>query len=406
MMRAAILTLALAGAVAPPGAAAQEPATRAEVAERERQEKARSLQPPVQGRIERALVALENGQLLERALNPAEGFYPKMGTITPGSGFSLGPGYNRAGIIGEEIDLRVFGLGSLQKYWMLEAGLHMPELAGGRLFGNVVVNAYDFPTVDYFGPGTFARRDDAVNYGLRNRTIGGTGGIRLARWLSVGGAVAGMTPRVHRGDGDRFIEDLFPRADVPGLDADVDYYRYEAFIDLNRNEPRGNPRSGGRYLLTYQRYDDRGADRYSFNRFEADLQQYVPIVKDRRIFALHALVSTSDADQGQDVPFYFQRTLGGPDDLRGFRRYRFRDRHLLLLQAEYRFEVFTAVDGAIFYDAGKVTSRREDLNFKDLQRDYGIGFRFGSRNGVFLRIEGAFGSNDGKHFVATFGNAF
>ena len=38
----------------------------------------------------------------------------------------------------------------------------------------------------------------------------------------------------------------------------------------------------------------------------------------------------------------------------GFRRFRFRDRNLLLLQAEYRWEIFTAVDGAIFYDAGKV----------------------------------------------------
>ena len=106
------------------------------------------------------------------------------------------------------------------------------------------------------------------------------------------------------------------------------------------------------------------------------------------------------------MPFYLLRTLGGPDDLRGFRRFRFRDENSILLQAEYRWEIFTAVDGAIFYDAGKVASRHEDLNLEDLESDYGIGFRFGTRNGVFLRVEGAFGSSGGKHFILRFGNVF
>jgi hypothetical protein len=53
-----------------------------------------------------------------------------------------------------------------------------------------------------------------------------------------------------------------------------------------------------------------------------------------------------------------------------------------------------------------VTSRVEDLNLRDLESDYGIGFRFGTQNGVFLRIEGAFGSKEGKHFVFRFGHVF
>ena len=106
------------------------------------------------------------------------------------------------------------------------------------------------------------------------------------------------------------------------------------------------------------------------------------------------------------MPFYYQRTLGGPDDLRGFRQFRFRDKNVLLLQAEYRWEIFTAVDGAIFYDAGRVAPRFEDLGFNDLESDYGIGFRFGTRNGVFLRVEGAFGSSGGKHFILRFGHVF
>ena len=60
----------------------------------------------------------------------------------------------------------------------------------------------------------------------------------------------------------------------------------------------------------------------------------------------------------------------------------------------------------IFYDTGKVASRAEDLDLRDLESDYGIGFRFGTVNGVFLRVEGAFGSRGGAHFIFRFGNVF
>jgi outer membrane protein assembly factor BamA len=124
------------------------------------------------------------------------------------------------------------------------------------------------------------------------------------------------------------------------------------------------------------------------------------------VIALRALASMSEADAGATVPFFLQPTLGGPDDLRGFRRFRFRDRNMLLLQGEYRWEIFTAMDGVLFYDAGMVAPRVEDLTLGELETDYGFGFRFGTVNGVFLRVEGAFGSNGGKHFILRFGDAF
>ena len=385
---------------------AQEPSTRAESLERQREVKSKTLVPPEPNRIERILIALENGRLFERLLNPAEGFYPKLGTITPGSGFSLGPAYRRPAILTDQVNFSAFASGSLKRYWMLDARLMMPALADGKVFADVHAQRYDFPQEDFFGLGADSRREDHVTYGLSNTLIGASGGVRPIPWLSLGGGIDRLEPIIGTGNGPRVISDLFGPGVVPGLALQPTFLRYEMSADLNYREPRGNPRRGGRYLVTYQRFDDRGTDRYGFNRFEADLQQYLPLLKDRRVLAFHAVASLSDAEGGQQVPFYLQRTLGGPDDLRGFRRFRFRDRNVLLMQAEYRWEIFTAVDGAIFYDAGKVASRREDLNLRDLESDYGIGFRFGTSNGVFLRIEGAFGSSDGKHFVFRFGHVF
>jgi len=391
---------------APLPSQAQEPQTRQEALRQQREEKSRSLSPPERSGLERTLLDLESGRLLERVLSPPEGLYPKIGNITAGSGFSFGPAYRKPGLFGGNADFSAFAAASFQRYWMIDTRLTLPRLANERVSVDVHAQRYEFPDEDFFGLGPDSQRVDQVTYGVASSVLGGTGSVRPRQWLTVGAGLDYLTPHVSTlGDGRR-IDTLFNERTAPGLATQPDFLRYELFADLNYREPRGNPRRGGRYAVALEQFDDRDGDRYSFRRVEADLQQYLSMLNDRRVLALHALVSTSDVEPGREVPFYFQRTLGGPDDLRGFRRYRFRDRHMLLLQAEYRWEIFTAVDGAIFYDAGKVAPRLEDLTFRDLETDYGIGFRFGTDNGVFLRVEGAFGSRDGKHFILRFGHVF
>jgi hypothetical protein len=379
--------------------------SRADLLRQQREEKSKQLAPPEPSRLERVLLDLENGRLFERLLNPAEGFYPKIGNVTAGSGFALGPAYRRPGLFEGHADISAFGIASFQRYWMLEARLRMPRLAGERASIDLHAQRYDFPDEDFFGLGPDSHRADQVTYGVRSTVVGATGAVHPRGWLAFGGGIDYLTPRIDAGRSQP-IGRLFDDATAPGLSMQPDFVRYEAFGELNYREPRGNPRRGGRYALTTQQFVDVDNGRNTFQRVEADLQQYVPLLRDRRVLALHALVSASSADDGHTIPFYLQRTLGGPDDLRGFRRFRFRDANMLLLQAEYRWEIFTAVDGAIFYDAGKVASRFDDLDLQDLESNYGIGFRFGTRNGVFLRVEGAFGSSDGKHFIFRFGHVF
>ena len=90
--------------------------------------------------------------------------------------------------------------------------------------------------------------------------------------------------------------------------------------------------------------------------------------------------------------------LGGGSSLRGFASWRFRDRHSLLLQAEWRVLVNNFFDMALFYDAGKVTARRADLTLEDLKNDFGIGFRLHGPAATPLRIELA-KSNEGLVIV-------
>jgi outer membrane translocation and assembly module TamA len=63
------------------------------------------------------------------------------------------------------------------------------------------------------------------------------------------------------------------------------------------------------------------------------------------------------------------------------------------------------MDMALFYDAGKVASRREDLDFDNIQKDWGLGVRFHLPAYTFLRLEAARGS-EGWHFVFASSAAF
>jgi outer membrane translocation and assembly module TamA len=60
-----------------------------------------------------------------------------------------------------------------------------------------------------------------------------------------------------------------------------------------------------------------------------------------------------------------------------------------------------ALDLALFFDAGKVTERRSDLDFDGLKTDWGIGARFHGPTSTVLRIEAARGSDAWRLVVST-----
>jgi hypothetical protein len=106
------------------------------------------------------------------------------------------------------------------------------------------------------------------------------------------------------------------------------------------------------------------------------------------------------------VPYYLLPSLGSGSSLRAYGSWRYRDRHSELFSAEWRWiPSRLGLDMAIFYDAGKVASRRSDLDFRGLKRDIGIGARFHGPAATPLRIELAHGG-EGMRLVFAGGPAF
>jgi hypothetical protein len=396
------LSVPVAGAGA---AAAQEPepATRAEALRQERAHKQQQLAPNRPNGLQRGLDYVENRGLF---LVARDGFHPVVRTLTTGSGWGFGAGYRNRAVFADEGTLALWTAGTLKKYWAMEGRATFPSLAGGRVMAEGVATVREYPREAFFGLGPDSRRDRASSFLLRQSRLSAQAGVRVAPPLTVGGGVALFMPRTGRGrdGGVPSIDQEFDPAETPGLGARVNFLETSGFVELDYRRPL-NARRGGFYRVDVSRFADPD-DTWTFNRTEVDLRQYIGFLNARRVIALHAFLSTSDAPAGSAVPFFLMPSLGGNDTLRGFRNYRFRGPHALLLQAEYRWEIWSALEAALFYDAGKVAMRRGDLDFRNLQDDYGFGFRFNTANAVVLRVDAAFGSRDGKHLHITLSGVF
>lgn len=408
---AALPAPAAAAAAGTAGVAIEEaePATREALWRQMREEKAKSVRPFTPSRIEVVATRVEN-DYLPRLFAAKSGFYPRFGSITQGGGFAVGPGYRRHNIFNQPRgDLFLSAAYSMRQYWTVDAHLTLPDIKQGRLFTDAYARYSEFPGQSFFGLGNNSSRQDRVFFGHNQATIGGLLGVRPARVVSFGGGAEYLMPEVGHGFGTGgipSIETKFDDATAPGLATQPDFFRTFGFASLDYAEPGGSPKNGGRYKVTVSRYADRNTDRYAFTRTDVDLQQYLSVLNEKRVLALRSLLSVSDPDAGADVPFYFLPTLGGNNTLRGFRDFRFRDRNLLLFQAEYRWEVFTAMDAALFYDAGQVAERADQFTFARFKHDYGIGFRFGTNLGVFLRADLAFGGSEGVRPFLAFSHVF
>lgn len=387
-------------------AQAQEPASRADWLRQQRAEKAQKLHPYQAPGLERAIIKIEN-DFLPRLVTPRTGFFPRLGSITSGGGFGIGPGYRVHNLWDGRAEWLTSGAISLKQYWVVESLLTMPRLRRGRAFADLRVKYSSYPEEDFFGVGPDSTIADRVNFGLDQATASVDGGFRPKPWLRVGGTVEYFDPDMSRGSDKRYpdVSDTFTETTAPGLTSQPSFVKVGGFATVDYAQPL-NARRGGRYVVGLHRYVDTGNGDYTFNRFDFDLQQYLPAFNERRVLVLRSAGSFSDPADGATVPFYMMLPLGGDHTLRGFRQFRFRDRALMLLQAEYRFEILTAVDGAVFYDTGQVAPNRSALSLRDFERDYGVGIRIGTNAGVFIRFDVAFGSSEGTKTWLRFSHVF
>ena len=164
-------------------------------------------------------------------------------------------------------------------------------------------------------------------------------------------------------------------------------------------------RSGGLYRLDWADFQQTNAGANSFRRVDAEVQQFVPVLRESWVIALRALASSTSTASGEDVPYFLMPDLGGSHMLRGYSAWRFRDRNRLLFTGEYRWTAGPFVDMALFVDAGKVAPRARDLDLKDLKKSYGLGMSLHTPMTTMTRIEVA-RTSEGTSLVFSFSPSF
>ena len=356
-------------------------------------EKAKTLHPYGPNKAEVWVKKLE-----EQFITGSMHWHPFFDSAYAGGGFTLGAGY--ADHIGSYNTIDFRGSYTISGYKRIESEFFAPRLFGRRGTLSVIGGWREATSVGFYGIGTDnTSKDDRANYSFRQPYGSATLDVRPARRaLLLSGGVEYSQWDQGSGDGTApSVEEVYTPDTLTGLEAKVTYLHTQGTLALDWRTSAGYSRRGGYYGATIHDYAD-ADDAYGFRMIGYEAIQHLPVFRDAFVLSLHGRVETTEDKDGQAIPFFMLPALGGGSSLRGFTSWRFRDRHSLLLQAEWRVLVNSFFDTAIFVDAGKVTARRSDLDFEDLKTDYGIGFRMHGPAATPLRIEFA-KSNEGLVIV-------
>ena len=373
-----------------------EPQTRAEILRRQREEKTGQLAPYVISRGEERVRFLETWRLPRRLFAKGfAGFRPVIGGMPSGSGFVGGGGY----IAGYNSDLLQFTANarySTRGYTAYDAGFLIFPSSNSTLpiQGHITGGLRDFTSLRYFGLGPQTSRSDRTTYRLEDQTVETGFTASAGRFADFGATAQWLTTEVGPGSGSLSLDDRFDPSTTPGFGEETDFLVYGGHAVVHLRDDITIPSVGVTLQLDAHRYDDQDRGAFDFTRVVGDVQAHIPLGHRNRILALHARSSHSVGENGGIVPFHLMETLGGANSIRGFREYRFRDARNLLLNIEYRWEVWTYADFTFFYDAGKVFSDPNDLDLSNLKSGYGFGIRGHGPAGLVMRFDFA-RSNEG-----------
>ncbi len=145
-----------------------------------------------------------------------------------------------------------------------------------------------------------------------------------------------------------------------------------------------------------------GSD-HEFANFKLDARKYFNPFKSN-VIAVQALLSFHTGTP----PFKMMSLLGGAETMRGYYSGRYRDRHLIAAQVEWRFPIYWRFLGVGFIGAGDVANTFDDFALNRIKCALGGGIRFtlDAAERINLRFDAAFGIDGSRGFYVQLGEAF
>ena len=248
--------------------------------------------------------------------------------------------------------------------------------------------------------------NDPAAFGMDSTSAGLTATARASRYFWFGARAAfdrDTTGPASRQDPSRHTNVRIE--DAPALGRTIAYSHNEVFADLDWRDSPGFTRRGGHSRLGVHHYTQVHGSEWSFTRVDTEVAQHFPFLHGSRVVAVRAVVSLTSAESDQAIPHHLLPYVGRDDSVRSLPSFRFRDRHRLLFNAEYRWRTSELVDMVLFVDTGKVAATTDNLDLSDLRTSLGIGVRLHGPNFTAFRLAFAYGTEGARALFAV-GPAF
>jgi len=169
-------------------------------------------------------------------------------------------------------------------------------------------------------------------------------------------------------------------------------------FDWDTRDSTQFPRKGAFLQLQGTAYGAYLGGDFSFGSLKLDARSYSSSVSGR-VLALQTVVRLTTGDP----PFYRLAMLGGDSLLRGYYKGRFRDKDLVVVQAEYRVPLGGRFGAVGFAGLGQVFPRLSEFALKGFKHSLGAGLRYSlnPREGTNVRMDLAWGARSfGLYFTA------
>ena len=293
----------------------------------------------------------------------------------------------------EDDDVRgnLWGSALLHGFYSFGSSVMFRHVTPADLTFSVAALRSDSPQLEYYGEGMNSSIHNRTDYRLENTQLAILGSYER-RHFGETCQVAQRFVNVGPGTNDNLpsTESVFSPAEAPGIDVQPNFLIAGCSSRFDWRNVPGVPTQGTYVEGGYERYQAQGDNQFSFNRVSGLVEHYIPFLNHKRVIQLRARTDLSFHSDSQVVPFYLQPTLGSDTDLRGYRRYRFYDENLFSVNAEYRWEISTGFDMALFVDGGKVFARPGEIGFKNMDGSAGFGIRFNNTLQTIARLDVGF----------------
>ncbi|MFO7823795.1 MAG: BamA/TamA family outer membrane protein [Cyclobacterium sp.] len=166
-------------------------------------------------------------------------------------------------------------------------------------------------------------------------------------------------------------------------------------LNMDKRDNIFQPTRGVYHQLTWMKFHSFFGSNFDFSQWVLDFRKYWPI-RENQVFVGQARFSFT---QGR-APFQHLSLIGGSDLMRGYFEGRYRDKHAMVYQVEWRFPVYRKLRMVGFGSAGQVGSSLGAFGFNaNLRFAAGLGFRYRlNDDGLNLRIDFAFGDQPAFYF--------